>query len=69
MVTFYTTHCPQCKVLQKKLDAMGIRYKENTNIDDMLDLGIKSAPALGVEGKILGFKDAVKWVNEQEAEK
>lgn len=65
MVTFYTTHCPQCKVLQKKLDAAGIKYKENTNIDDMLDLGIKSAPALGVDGKILGFKESVQWVKEQ----
>lgn len=65
-IIFYSTHCPQCKVLEKKLQAAGIEYVERNDIDQMLDLGIKSAPALSVDGEILGFKDAVKWVKEQE---
>ena len=26
MINLYTTHCPQCKVLQAKLDEKGIKY-------------------------------------------
>lgn len=64
MITFYTTHCPKCAVLKSKLDKAGIEYEENSNVDEMIALGLKGAPALGVEGEILDFGAAVKWVKE-----
>jgi hypothetical protein len=31
----------------------------------MRKLGLKAAPALYVDGKLMGFSEAVKWVNER----
>ncbi len=65
MVVFYTTHCPKCKVIKTKLDKKGVTYTENENVNEMLELGFKSAPILIVDGKALTFNEALKWVGEQ----
>ena len=65
MITLYTTNCPKCKVLESKLMDKKIPYVINENIDNMLELGIRTAPVLEIEDKLLEFADAVKWVNEQ----
>lgn len=69
-VVLYTTHCPKCTVLQKKLDQSNISYEVCDNIDDMIELGYQTAPLLKVEDRIYKFKEAVDWVNKQmEADK
>ena len=65
MIIFYSTHCPRCNVLKAKLDAKNIEYVENNNVDEMLELGIMSAPALKVDDTLMLFKEAVDWVNQQ----
>ena len=65
MVVFYTTGCPKCGVLKKKLDERGIQYQENTAVDEMLSLGITSVPVLNVDGRMMDFACAVKWINDQ----
>lgn len=62
MITLYTTHCPLCKLLKKQLDDKGISYELNDNVDDMLQRGFKSAPMLEVNGEILTFSQAGKFV-------
>lgn len=62
----YSTHCPRCEVLAKKLQQKGLKYKEINDIDEMLALGIQNAPALGTEVGILDFSSAIKWINAQE---
>jgi len=64
-ITLYSTGCPQCNVLKSKLDAKGIQYDINSSVDDMLALGVMSAPVLKVDDQILKFAEAVKWVNER----
>jgi glutaredoxin len=66
MITFYTTHCPKCSVLETKLKQKNIDYVENTDVQEMLSLGIKSAPVLVIDGEKYNFAEAVKWVNAQE---
>lgn len=63
-VILYTTHCPKCKVLTAKLKAKGVDYEEITDVDVMRDKGFMSAPMLEVDGKIMTFVEAIKWVNE-----
>lgn len=67
MITLYTTHCPKCNVLKHKLDEAGISYIENENVEEMLALGMKSAPALKVEETVLKFTEAIKWLEEKNA--
>lgn len=65
MVVFYTTGCPKCGVLKKKLDAKGIKYEENNSVMEMLAFGITQVPVLKVENQLLEFAEANNWINQQ----
>lgn len=65
-VTLYTTHCPKCKVLEKKLNSKNINYNEVTDTNIMISKGFTSTPMIEVDGMIMDFSEANKWVNEQE---
>lgn len=79
MTTLYSTGCPRCKVLAKKLDAAGIPYVVVTDMDEILkackEVGTDMVPILAVEepgeGEVLmkfsfmNFENAMKWVGEQ----
>lgn len=58
----YSTGCPRCNVLKKKLKDAGIEYEENNNVDEMLSLGIREVPVLDVNGNLLGFNKAIEWL-------
>ena len=66
MVIFYSTHCPKCSVLEKKLKQANIEYTEINDVRTMLAKGMTSAPNLEVDGKLMGFTEAVEWINSQE---
>ena len=61
----YSTGCPKCNVLKRKLEGKNIAYTENTSIDEMKALGIMSVPVLKVEDRLLRFADALQWVQQQ----
>ena len=64
-IVLYSTHCPRCTVLEKKLQAKGIKFEIETSVDDMLALGITQVPMLRVDDKLLNFAEANTWVNNQ----
>lgn len=66
-ITLYSTGCPKCKVLKRKLDEKGIKYTENNSVDEMLSLGISQVPVLGIGMELLDFTAANNWVNQQQA--
>lgn len=68
MVVLYTTGCPRCKILKKKLDEAGIEYTENNNIDEMLSLGISEVPVLKVNGEFLNYNSSIEWLSNREGE-
>lgn len=63
MIILYTTHCPKCKVLEKKLEKANIQYKICEDATIMREKGFTSAPVLEVDDKLLTFKEAVDWIN------
>ena len=65
MITLYSTNCPRCMVLEKKLNNAGIEYVINNNVDEMLSLGFMQAPILMADNKAMNFKDAIDWIGEQ----
>ena len=65
MVILYTTGCPRCKILATKLDRKNIQYSINSNSEEMIEKGFITAPMLEVDGKIMDFSQANKWVEEQ----
>ena len=62
MVIMYTTHCPQCKILEKMLNDKKIEYTQITDIDIMKSKGIQSVPYLEVEGELKNFKESMEWI-------
>lgn len=62
-IILYSTGCPKCKILKKKLEDKNIDYVENDNIETMISLGIEQVPVLSVDNKLFQFAEAVKWVN------
>lgn len=65
MITLYSTHCPKCKILEKKLDNAKIKYEICDDRELMVEKGFDLMPVLDVDGQIMGFGEAVKWVNER----
>ena len=65
MIVVYSTGCPKCGVLERKLNEKGISYEMCMDVDNMLGLGITSVPVLDVDGEMMDFQEAVKWINEQ----
>ena len=63
MITLYTTGCPRCAVLEKKLQGLGIAYETEVSIEKMQELGIMQAPTLCVDGKMYDFIGANDWLN------
>ena len=63
MIILYTTHCPKCRVLEKKLEKANIQYKTCEDTAVMNEKGFTSAPVLEVDDKLLTFKEAVDWIN------
>lgn len=63
MIVLYTTGCPRCKVLHQKLRDKGVSFTIIDDVDIMLDKGFMEAPVLEVDGKEMGFTEAVAWVN------
>ena len=62
-VILYSTGCPRCTVLKQKLNSKNIEFNTVTNIDEMVDLGIQTAPMLSIDDELMSFTDAIKWVN------
>ena len=60
----YTTGCPKCRILEKKMTDKGLKFEKCENPKTMQDLGITSVPMLKCpDGKMLAYFDAVKLVN------
>ena len=62
-IVLYSTNCPKCNVLKNKLDAENVDYELVENEDVMIQKGFMSAPMLEVDGQVMDFITAVKWVN------
>lgn len=64
-VICYSIGCPQCLVLEKKLKQKNIDFELVSDKNIMTEKGFKSVPQLEVDGVLMGYKDAVKWIGEQ----
>lgn len=64
-VILYSTHCPKCNVLAKKLKDSNIDYVEVTDVEVMSDKGFMTVPMLEVDGIVMDFITANNWINER----
>lgn len=64
-MTLYTTHCSRCRVLEMALISKNVQFDTCEDLDKMAELGMTSAPALEVDGKLLSYEEAMKYVMEE----
>ena len=63
-IILYTTHCPKCRILEKKLQDKKVEYDTVEDVEEMKKLGINSVPMLFIPEKgNLDYLNAVKHVN------
>lgn len=63
MIKMYTIECPKCMVLEKKLIAKGIEFTKVMDTKVFEELGIDLFPMLEVDGELLDFSNAIKYIN------
>ena len=62
----YTTNCPKCKILKKKLDEKNIKYDIVTDEKEILALNVLEVPQFFNNEMLLNFSEAIQWINQQE---
>lgn len=62
-IILYSTNCPKCKVLEKKLIQKNIQYVKIEDLDILREKGFTFLPVLEVNSSILNFKEAVDYIN------
>lgn len=62
-IILYTTHCPKCTVIEKKLTAAHLDFETCEDQETMKKKGFNTAPIVEVDGKTMEFKEAVDWIN------
>lgn len=67
-IVLYSTGCPRCAVLEKKLEQLGIEFEKNTNLDEMIALDMKTSPMLRMNDRLMDFAAAVEWLNNRNQE-
>lgn len=65
MITLFSTECPKCKVLERKLNNKNITFEKSSDIQEVIDKGFMSAPVLKVDNVYYDFKQGVDWVNNE----
>lgn len=65
-IVLYSTGCPKCKVLEAKMKSKGIGYIEINDIEVLQAKNLMSLPYLEVDGELMDFVTAIKWVNNWE---
>lgn len=63
-MVMYTTGCPKCNILEKKLADKGISFVKCEDTVKMAEIGITNVPVLEKEdGTRMNYFEAVKHIN------
>lgn len=65
MIIMYSTHCPKCLILERKLNETGVDYKVCEDKQIMIEKGFDFMPVLEVDGQIMNYSEAINWINER----
>ena len=65
MINLYSTHCPKCIVLEKKLNSKNIEFNikdREEDINYLIENNFMSVPILEIDNNFYTFEEAVKLV-------
>lgn len=64
-IVLYSTGCPKCNILIKKLKEANIKYETINDVDEIMKAGFEAVPVLSVNGEAKQFAEAVEYCNER----
>lgn len=67
-IVLFSTKCPKCCVLERKLKQKNISYEEVSDIEIMKEKGYLSVPVLEVDGVVLPYKEAFRYIDSYQEE-
>lgn len=63
----YSTGCPQCEVLKKKLADKNVNFTLVENRDEVIkaaeEFGITNVPFMVVDDKVYNFVESINYIN------
>lgn len=59
----YTIGCPKCIILEKLMEKKQVKFDICEDVGIMENKGIMSVPVLEVDGELLHYNEAVKYIN------
>ncbi len=62
VVVLYGNGCPKCLIMEKLLQRKEIPYTKEDDLNALASIGIKSVPVLCVDGEMMDFSAASKWI-------
>ena len=64
-IILYSTNCPKCNILEKKLIQKELDFNLITDFDkkEMMKKGFLAAPILVVDDEYMNFSTANNWIN------
>ena len=67
MCKLYTTKCPKCIVLERKLKEKGVEFEVVDNLEEVTkmanSIGVSSVPFMVVDNKFMDYRESINWAN------
>lgn len=66
MITLYSTGCPKCNLLERRLTNDKIEFTVSNNIDKLIEMGFQTAPVLQINDQFVEYGEAMKMLKAYE---
>ena len=60
MIILYSTGCPKCNILERRLTNDKIEFSITDNVDKLIDMGFQNAPVLQIDDNFIDYTNAMK---------
>lgn len=67
MITLYSTGCPKCNILERRLTNDKIDFTIIDDIDKLIEMGFQNAPILQINDQFIEYSEAMKRLKAYEA--
>lgn len=66
MIVLYSTDCPKCNALKKRLTKNGIKFEVSQDVDELIKRGYQSIPVLKIHDKFFDYNQSMNILKNYE---
>lgn len=66
IIKVYSSGCPKCKILEKKLQQHNIEFEtiNDFDSDELIKRGFYSLPIADINGDLHTFQETIQWIDD-----